>query len=324
MTVRWGILGCGDIARKSVAKSIQDDPNGTLVAACRRTRSKLDSFCADYDVPLAFNSADELIASDQVDAIYIATPVHLHHPHTLAVAAAGKHVLVEKPMALSPRECEAMVEACRAADVRLGVAYYRRFYPMARRIEQLLREGVIGTTLAITVATATPFKIAPGEDGYFRALWAEGGGGALMDIGSHRLNLLLHLFGPVADVQARCETLAADYETDDCATTLLRFESGPHATLHCLFGTTAGVDSFRVIGTRGQIIADPLNGSRLELQTDGERTTESRPRDMPVHAAQIVDFTAAINERRDPLVNGEEGLEANRLMQRIYDASRLS
>ena len=116
-----------------------------------------------------------------------------------------------------------MVAACRRADVRLGVAYYRRFYPMAGRIEQLLHEGVIGTPLAIMAATSTPLAITPGEDGYFRALWSEGGGGALMDIGSHRLNLLLHLFGPVADVQSCSETLAADYETDDCTTTLFAF-----------------------------------------------------------------------------------------------------
>ena len=100
----------------------------------------------------------------------------------------------------------------------------------------------------------------------------------------------------------------------------MRFESGPHATLHCLFGTTAAVDSFRIIGTGGQLIADPLNGSQLEIQTGSERRSESHPRAVPVHAPQIVDFTLAIAERRDPRVDGDEGLETNRLMQRIYSA----
>src|SRR3954453_20375818 len=138
MPVRWGLLGCGDIARKRVAGAIIDDPTSRLVAAGRRDPDRLGEFCQAFGVERGYTSDAELLADPEVDAVYVATPVRLHLPQTLAAAAVGKHVLVEKPMALSAAECDRMIEACRRAGVRLGVAYYRRFYPIVRRIEQTL------------------------------------------------------------------------------------------------------------------------------------------------------------------------------------------
>src|SRR4051812_40282411 len=125
-----------------------------------------------------------------------------------------------------------------------------------------------------------------------------------MDVGSHRLNLFLDLFGRPVEVQARYDTLLGGHEAEDCATLLLRFESGVHATLHCLFGTDAGADDFWILGTRGRLVASPLNGDRLVVETAQGVRVESHPPPANLHGPLVADFAAAVREGRDPLVTG--------------------
>jgi predicted dehydrogenase len=322
MAIRWGIIGCGDVARKRVAGAIQNDPNSELVAVCRRDEAKLRAFADEFQVSVATTSADDVIASAAVDAVYIATPVNLHGPQTIAAAAAGKHVLVEKPMAMSTVDCEAMIAACAKADVRLGVAYYRPFYPIVHRMQELIQSGEIGKVLSVSATTCTPFAIDPGDDGYWRVLPEAGGGGALMDIGSHRLDLFLRLFGPVSDVKAQCGTVAASYQADDVATLALRFESGVHGVLHCCFGSSTDPDEFAVLGTEGRLVSRPLNGGELIIEHGRDHTIEQHPPASNFNAPLIADFSAAILESRPPLVSGEVGRDVNRVMEQAYASSK--
>lgn len=322
MAIRWGIIGCGDVARKRVAGAIQNDPNSELVAVCRRNENKLREFANEFRVPTATTSAEELIASPEIDAVYIATPVNLHCPQTIAAADVGKHVLVEKPMAMSTAECDQMIVACSKADVRFGVAYYRPFYPVVHRIQQLIEAGEIGTVLSVSATTCTPFAIDPDEDGYWRVLPEAGGGGALMDIGSHRLDLFLRMFGSVSDVKAQVGTVAASYQADDVATLALRFESGVHGVLHCCFGSTTDPDEFAVLGTEGRLVSHPLNGGELIIEHGPDQTVEQHPPASNFNLPLIADFSAAILECCPPLVSGEVGRNVNSVMERAYASSR--
>lgn len=318
MTIRWGILGCGDIARKRVAAAIQDDPGSELVAACRRDEAKLRQFCDDFGVDRGYTRDADLIAAADVDAVYIATPVKDHHPQTLSVAAAGKHVLCEKPMAMNAQQCDEMIAACRDHGVRLGVAYYRRFYPIVHRMKQLIADGAVGSPISAAAICSTPLAIGPGEDGYWRVIPELGGGGALMDIGSHRINLLLDMFGEVASVKAFCNSVAADYQADDCATLIFQFCGGMHGSLQCLFGTPVDPDEFSVWGTRGRLVAAPLNGAELHIYTDSGCRTEEHPPAANLNAPLIADFVEGIENGRPPEVTGEEGRAATRVMDLAY------
>ncbi|MDE0735492.1 MAG: Gfo/Idh/MocA family oxidoreductase, partial [Pirellulaceae bacterium] len=111
MTIRWGILGCGDVARRRVAAAIQQNPGSSLEAVCRRDPGKLEEFRNSFDVPRGYTDAQQLLADPEIDALYIATPVYLHQQQAVAAANQGKHVLVEKPMAMSVTECDTMIEA---------------------------------------------------------------------------------------------------------------------------------------------------------------------------------------------------------------------
>ena len=320
MTIRWGLLGCGDIARKRVTAAIKEAPDSQLVSACRRNESKLAEFCREFQVAKAFTDEAELIADSDIDAVYIATPVHLHWPQTQAAAKAGKHVLVEKPMAMSTAECDQMIKVCQDAGVQLGVAYYRRFYPIVLRMKEILASGEIGTPMSISAVTATSLDMKPGDDGYWRVIDAEGGGGALMDVGSHRLNLFLDFFGEVRDVAAFCDILAGTYEGEDCASLLLRFHSGAHGNLQCFFSTPVNADEFVITGSKGRLIASPLNGDKLVIDLGQEQREETHPAPENLHGPLLADFVRACADNRSPVVDGIEGRKTNEVMERAYQA----
>jgi len=316
--IRWGIAGCGDVVRKRVADAIRRDANSELVAACRRDSQQLQAFCDTFQVPRAYTAVEDLLADAEVDAVYVATPVADHRPQTVLAAQQNKHVLVEKPMGMNSAECVEMISACRAAGVQLGVAYYRRFYPLVERIKQLLAEGTLGQPLSVSAVTATPFDMSLGDEGYWRVLPEQGGGGALMDIGSHRLNLFLDLFGEIRDVRAVCGTLHAGYDADNLVSLIAEFGSGVHGVLQCYFGCAVDPDEFAIQCTQGRIVARPLNGSSLEIQTsEGIRREQHDPPDN-LNGPLIEDFSLSILNQRPPRVTGEEGLLVNQVIERAY------
>ena len=127
MTIRWGIIGCGDIARKRVAAAIQHENSSELLAAAGRNQEKLASFCRDFGIPRSYDSPEQLLESPEIDAIYLATPPHLHAAHSCAASKAGKHVLVEKPKGFWGHKClptrrglATAADAARATAVRLA------------------------------------------------------------------------------------------------------------------------------------------------------------------------------------------------------------
>ena len=144
MRIRWGLIGCGDISRRRVAPALRDSPLCELVAVSRAKAELAESFANEFGARRWCADWQDLLMDYEIDAIYIATPVHLHAEQTIAAAERGKHVLCEKPMALNVAECDRMIDACRSSDVRLGVAYYRHFYPVVRRVE-LIDSGELGS-----------------------------------------------------------------------------------------------------------------------------------------------------------------------------------
>ncbi len=145
-----------------------------------------------------------------------------------------------------------------------------------------------------------------------------------MDIGSHRINLFLDLFGDVAHVKAICDTLAASYETDDCASVLMRFQSGVHAALQCYFGTSVDVDEFTIMGTKGRLVSAPLNGGELRVELGTEQRTESHPPAANFNSPLVSDFVSSILDDRVPTVSGWEGRATNAVLEQSYSGSSIT
>jgi len=317
-TVRWGIVGCGDVVRKRVADAIKHDPDSTLIAGCRRDLQKLNAFCQAYQVERGYTEASSLITADDIDAVYIATPVYLHAEQAIAALDAGKHVLVEKPMAMNAEQCQQMIAAAKRNDRRLGVAYYRRFYPAYQRMKDLFGQGQLGSLLGINIVTSAPIDMQPGEDGYWRVELDQGGGGPLMDVGSHRLDLLIDLLGQPNRVLAHHSRVDQTYESENVSSLLMEFSGGVQVTLKCLFGAAVDPDVWTMIGTAGVVHATPLNAGQLTIVRQGEQTQESLPPADNFNAPLIADFVAGIQAEHAPSVDGEAGLRVNQAISQAY------
>src|SRR6266436_3056138 len=140
----WGLIGCGDIARKRVAPALRDSSSCELIAVNRAQSDLAARFAKQFGARRWYLDWKKLLHDTEIDAVYIATPVHLHAEQTIAAAEAGKHVLCEKPMALNVAACNRMIAACRDNKVTLGIAYYRHFYPAVTRIKEIIAANEIG------------------------------------------------------------------------------------------------------------------------------------------------------------------------------------
>ncbi len=305
--LRWGLIGAGDIARKRVAPALRDLANSDLVAVSRSQTELLEPFAKEFGARKWYPDWRSLIADDEIDAVYIATPVYLHAEQTIAAARAGKHVLCEKPMALSVRECDEMIEACRANNVTLGIAYYRRFYPIINRIKEIISSGTIGT---VSVAQINAFEyFAPSSENsrHWLLQRAKSGGGPMKDFGCHRLEILMHLFGAVREMKGLAANVAFEREVEDTAGALLQFETGTFAAVTVTHAAEEPQDTFDIFGTKGSIHIPTLNKAELRLRIGGHETLESHPPDANAHLPLIAEFSDAVLEGRKPQIGGETG-----------------
>jgi predicted dehydrogenase len=316
--LRWGLIGCGDISHRMVAPALRRAANSELLAIARADSSRLAEFASAHGVPRAYPQWQDLIADADLNAVYIATPPDVHGVQTVAAAEAGLQVLCEKPLARSVDECQRMIDACRAHGVTLGIAYYRGFFPVVRRVQEILSSGEIGRPIMAHVMLFSPFDPTQDHPRGWLGDRARAGGGPMMDMGCHRIEMLLRLFGPVEDVTSWLGRLRIDRDIDDTGTALLHFRSGVHAALSVSWAPSERRDSVEIFGDRGTISIPVLGaGTMLVRNAAGERS-EHHPSNPNHHQPLVDDFIGAVAERRAPLVSGEIGLEVNRLEAAIY------
>ncbi|MEP6847883.1 MAG: Gfo/Idh/MocA family oxidoreductase [Acidobacteriota bacterium] len=318
MVLKWGLIGAGDIARKRVAPALLDLPNCELVSISRSRSDLAEAFAKEFGVRKWFADWREQITDDEIDAVYIATPVYLHADQTIAAANAGKHVLCEKPMALDTKECNEMIAACMANNVKLGIAYYRRFYPLIVRVREIIQAGEIGR---ITVAQINAFEyFDPPPDHPRRWLLdrSKSGGGPLIDFGCHRIEILTHLFGAIVQNEAIVSNEIFSREVEDTVSVLLRFENSVSASVTVTHAAIEPQDTLDIYGTRGSIHILILNGSEMTIRSGGDARVEIHKPTANVHQPLIEDFTSSVLSGREPQVDGETGREVSRLIEDIY------
>jgi predicted dehydrogenase len=316
--VRWGLIGAGDIVRKRVAAALRDAPSSEIVAVSRARFELAEEFARAFGVPRWYRDWRELIADPDVDAVYIATPVHIHAEQAIAAADAGKHVLCEKPMAMNVAECDRIIAACKANGVALSVAYYRHFYPVIARMKAILASDDIGDPVLAQVDAFEQFQPSSEHPRAWLLRKAESGGGPMMDFGCHRLEVLLHLFGPVQRVTSLVSSAVLGREVEDTAIASLRFERGPCATVTVTHAAEEARDTVNVFATRGSLHINSLNGGELIVASNGSRRTESHPPAANIHQPLVQDFVDAVLSGRAPGVGGDIGRTVAQLEEEIY------
>ena len=303
--VRWGLIGCGDVARKRVAPALRDSALCELVAVSRARSELADSFAREFGARRWSADWHDFLMDYEIDAIYVATPVHLHAEQTIAAAERGKHVLCEKPMALNVAECDRMIAACRANDVKLGVAYYRHFYPAVRRVKELVDSGELGVPVVAQVNAFEWFDPSQSDPRAWLINRSLSGGGPMFDFGCHRIEVLIDIFGDVREVKATLANTFFDREVEDTATAVFQFKRGTCATLTVTHAAREPQDTFDLFCSHGSIHIPVLNEGTMRVVTpDGERI-ETHPNAANIHQPLIDDFATAVLENRDPIVTGE-------------------
>jgi len=253
-TIRWGIVGCGDVTEVKSGPGFQKAENSSLVAVMRRNGDLARDYAERHGVPKWTDSAEELINDPEVDAVYVATPPNAHREATLMCAAAGKPVLVEKPISTNALEAAEMMAACEKAGVPLLVAYYRRAMPLFLKVKEIVETGRIGAPRTVQITHhETPAE--PGADGAlnWRVDPKVGGGGIFVDIGCHALDFLDFAFGPVTGVQGFAGNLAGLYPAEDIVTAAFTFENGVHGSGEWCFTARRNFEQTRILGTEGEV-----------------------------------------------------------------------
>jgi predicted dehydrogenase len=326
MTVKlkWGLIGCGDIARKRIAPAMRDLPNCELISVNRANFEQAEIFAREFGAKRWHRDWRELIADPEVEAIYIATPVHLHAEQTIAAAHAGKHVLCEKPMAMDVAECDRMIAACEANKVRLGVSYYRHFYPVVERAKVLISAGEIGAPVLAQMNAFERFDPSPANPRRWLLEKSKSGGGPLFDFGCHRIEVLLNLFGQVKDVRGVMSNALFEREVEDTASAIFQFERKTQATLSVTHAAREPQDTLRIFGSEGSLRVAVLNEGDLHIQTATSERVEFHKPHQNFHQPLIDDFTRAVLAGGAPKVGGLISREVTRIMEEIYASAQSS
>jgi predicted dehydrogenase len=322
-TIGWGIIGCGDVTEVKSGPGFQKARNSRLVAVMRRTAERAKDYAARHGVPRWYDDARALVQDPEVDAVYVATPPSSHREYTLLAARAGKPVYVEKPMARTFAECEEMIAACRKAGVPLFVAYYRRALEKFLKVKQLVADGAVGDVRLVRITfsqTATPEEVEGNLP--WRVMPEISGGGRLVDLGSHMLDFLDDLLGPISSVKGIAGNQAGYFQAEDTVAASFAFESGVQGVGSWCFVGPESRDLTEIVGTEGTIAYSTFDANAVALVT-GDDTREFAI-SFPPHVQQplIQTVVDALNGEGTCPSTGESGARTSRVIDAILEDYR--
>ncbi len=280
-TVRWGTIGCGDVVERKSGPALIGVPGSELVAVMRRDPDKAADYARRNDIPRWYSSVEGLLGDEDVEAVYVATPNNTHLEPTLAALEAGKHVLVEKPMARNTAACQQMIDAAEQAGVILAVAYYRRGYPTILKAKELAESGAIGKVTGIQVNDEFPL--------------------------SHRLDLVHFFCGDASRVWARREQAPARSHRPEGPVLHVQTVSGAEAVMNIEWEEHLTPETVLLIGETGRIDVSDIKGGHVSL-IRGDQREEFPFEPLPaMHWGLVENFVAHYNGRAPLACDGVEG-----------------
>ena len=266
-TIRWGMIGCGSVAEIKSGPGFYKAKHSSLDAVTSRNPVSARDFARRHNVATVYDTTDQLLADPAIDAVYIATPPSSHKALCLQVAHSGKHVYVEKPMAMRFEECREIVQACEKNGVRLFVAFYRRALPRFLKVKEWLEDGVIGSVRCVSVVQYQP----PALEELSRATlpWRlkpeVAGGGYFLDMGIHTLDILDFWFGRIEQVHGIASNQAGLYDVEDTVTATWRHASGVQGSGSWCYVCDARADRLEIIGSNGKIELEIFSDAPVQL-----------------------------------------------------------
>ena len=339
MSIGIGIIGCGMIANFH-AKAIADAEGTHLVGCCSKSPESAKSFAETYGCK-AYDSLDAMLADDEINAVTICSPSGAHLDPAIAAAQAGKHVVVEKPLEITPERCDQIIEACDEAGVKLAVTFQSRFHDSSRLIKEAIENGRFGT---VTMGDAYVKWYRTQEyydSGAWRGTWALDGGGALMNQAIHTVDLLIWLMGDIQEISAMTGTMTHErIEVEDVAVATLKFKSGALGVIEATTTAFPGaLKRIEISGSHGTAVLEEEDIHTWQFAEETEKDEQIRqsmanqtdtgggasdPAAIGHHGHTMVfeDFANAVNGNEQPCTNGSEGKRSVEVICAIYESAK--
>lgn len=252
--VRWGIIGCGDVTEVKSGPGLQKARGSSLVAVMRRTPGLARDYASRHGVGKWYERVEDLINDPEVDAVYVATPPGSHLEYALMACLAGKPAYVEKPMARNYTECRQMVQAFREARLGLYVAYYRRSLGRFVKAKEIVESGRLGQITGVRYQYASGGALGLyAKDLPWRVQASQSGAGFFLDLGSHTLDILDFIVGPIAEVAGMAANMSKSSDVEDSVVMYFRTESGVLGVGNWNFAAGFGRDEIEITGTAGRL-----------------------------------------------------------------------
>jgi predicted dehydrogenase len=335
--IKWGVIGSGGIARRrTIPEGIMHADNAIL-ASVYDINAEVNAVVAKEFNAKAVNSIQELIQSG-IDAVYVASPVNLHLDHVISCARGKKHVLCEKPLGMTTKETERMISFCKGEGVLLGTSFMMRFLAQHQAALKIILDGKLGTPVYGRAQLSCWY---PPIVGAWRQDPTTSGGGSLMDMGSHCIDLLEMFFGKIKRVSCFINNSVHAYKSEDSAVVSLHFENGAIATVDTYFciPDNSSKNILELYGSKGSILARGTIGqgdsgemiAYLEEDTSGYNARQSRnisdgviinPAPVNTYRAEIEEFSCAILEKREPENNVSLGLQSQKILASCYESAK--
>lgn len=275
--INWGIIGCGDVAERKSGPAFQQVEDSNLAAVMRRDATKAADFAARHRVPKWYSSGEALLNDPEVNAVYVATPPSTHEAYAIAALEAGKHVYLEKPMAMDSESAVRILEKAGKSRGRIVIAHYRRELPLFRKVKELLKAGSIGQPIFADIKVVQPRQpgIVAASETNWRIDPEVSGGGLFHDLAPHQLDLMLHYFGAVEDAVGFSLNQAKISNSDDFVSGIIKFRNNicfrglwSFAAAHC-----EQTDACEIVGTEGKISFSFFGGAEVVLWQHGNTQT---------------------------------------------------
>jgi predicted dehydrogenase len=315
--VRWGVLGCARIFDRRVSSAFALTTNSEVIAIASRSKEKADDFASRHKISKAYGSYEALLRDPDIEAVYIALPNHLHTEWTLRAIEAGKHVLCEKPVALSYADARRAADEASARKLRLMEALMFRHHPQHARIREIAASGEIGEVVNFRGAFTFPASDV-------QRLWdASMGGGALLDVGVYPISAARYHFN--AEPQKVAALAAFERGVDRHIIGILEFSGGRTACVEGGFDQTYTI-RYEIVGTQGAVITDKAfqpgpTDVLIQIRTENGFRTESIS-GIDHYAAEITHFSEGVRNLTKDLYPGEDGQAQIRVIEALATALR--
>lgn len=336
--LRWGVIGAGGIADRRTIPGMMKASNAELEAVMEINMELAEKCRAKWGCKKAYDNEADLLNDPEIDAVYIATPVVLHAKQAMAAADAGKHILIEKPLAMTSEEGQKVIDYCHAKGVKIAAGLMMRFGAYVQAMKKAIAEGKIGRPVSAYSQFTCWYPDMPGN---WRQSKKNGGGGAMMDMGVHCIDLMQYVLGTkVKEVSALQDTLTFKYEVEDSSMVLMRMENGTQCVVQSNFNIPDEAAKWRLefFGDKGRLcgenIIGQVDGGSLDALFCGDVGGYDAQQDVKDVKGEEINvefgdmYTREIESFSDSILNGtelevpaEQAVYVQKVMEAAYKAN---